>query len=142
MISITRRSFLGPENCHCSRIIILTGVTVTDRACNRQSVALCFSVSMMAKPHTLYLLLVGAHVASALGAMYEAYTIEPAGFVVNTTEQTTHFMCSVNAGKNGHNAFRTDILFLKHDSSIFRQSSNPVYVCGFYMMEQVRLCAV
>ena len=27
-----------------------------------------------------------------------------------------------------------------HDSSIFRQSSNPV--CGFSMMEQVRLCAV
>ena len=34
----------------------------------------------------------------------------------------------------------TDNLFLKHDSSIFRQSSNPV--CGFSMMEQVRLCAV
>ena len=34
----------------------------------------------------------------------------------------------------------SDILFLKHDSSIFRQSSNPV--CGFSMMEQVRLCAV
>ena len=32
-----------------------------------------------------------------------------------------------------------DILFLKHDSSIFRQSSNPV--CGFSMMKQVRLCA-
>ena len=37
-------------------------------------------------------------------------------------------------------AFSTNILFLKHDSSIFRQSSNPV--CGFSMMEQVRLCAV
>ena len=35
-----------------------------------------------------------------------------------------------------------DILFLKHASSIFRQPSNPVYVCGFFMMEQVRLCAV
>ena len=35
---------------------------------------------------------------------------------------------------------RSDILFLKHDSSIFRQSSNPV--CGFSMMEQVRLCCV
>ena len=33
-----------------------------------------------------------------------------------------------------------DILFQKHDCSIFRQSSNPV--CGFSMMEQVRLCAV
>ena len=35
---------------------------------------------------------------------------------------------------------QSDILFLKHDSSIFRQSSNPV--CGFSMMEQVRFCAV
>ena len=35
---------------------------------------------------------------------------------------------------------RADILFLKHDSSIFRQSSNPV--CGFSMLEEVRLCAV
>ena len=34
----------------------------------------------------------------------------------------------------------SDILFLKHASSIFRQSSNPV--CGFSMMEQVKLCAV
>ena len=32
----------------------------------------------------------------------------------------------------------TDILFLKHDRRIFRP--NPV--CGFSMMEQVRLCAV
>ena len=61
---------------------------------------------MMAKPHTLHLWLVGAHIASALGTMYEAYTIEPAGFVVNMTEQTTQFMCSVNAGRNGHTAFR------------------------------------
>ena len=36
--------------------------------------------------------------------------------------------------------FRSDIRFLKHRSSIFRQSSNPVF--GFSMMEQVRLCAV
>ena len=35
---------------------------------------------------------------------------------------------------------RADILFLKHACSILRQSSNPV--CGFSMMEQVRLCAV
>ena len=61
---------------------------------------------MMAKPRTLHLLLVGAHIAGALGTMYEAYTIEPAGFVVNMTEQTTQFMCSVNAGRNGHTAFR------------------------------------
>ena len=32
---------------------------------------------------------------------------------------------------------RADILFLKHVSSIFRQSSNPVR--GFSMMKQVRL---
>ena len=35
---------------------------------------------------------------------------------------------------------RPDIVALKHASSIFRQSSNPV--CGFSMMEQVRLCAI
>ena len=34
----------------------------------------------------------------------------------------------------------TEILFLKHDSSIFRQSFNPVH--GFSMMEQGRICAV
>ena len=34
----------------------------------------------------------------------------------------------------------SDILFLKHDRSILRQSSNPI--CGFSMMGQVRLCAV
>ena len=33
---------------------------------------------------------------------------------------------------------RTDILSIKLDSSIFRQSANPV--CGFSMMEKVRLC--
>ena len=37
-------------------------------------------------------------------------------------------------------AAAADILFLKHDSSIFRQSSDPV--CGFSMMERVSLCAV
>ena len=26
------RSFLGPKNCHCSRIATLTGVTITDKA--------------------------------------------------------------------------------------------------------------
>ena len=35
----------------------------------------------------------------------------------------------------------SDILFLKHDSSIFRQSSNQPYMY-FLMMEQVMLCAV
>ena len=34
----------------------------------------------------------------------------------------------------------SDILFLKHACSTLRQSSNNV--CGFSMMEQVRLCAV
>ena len=35
-----------------------------------------------------------------------------------------------------------EVLFLKCESIILRQSSNPVSVCGFSMMEQVRLCAV
>ena len=38
------------------------------------------------------------------------------------------------------NVIPSDIIVLKHDSSILRQSSNPV--CGLSMMEQVRLCAV
>ena len=33
MIFSIRWSSLGPKNCHCSRILTLTGVTVTDRAC-------------------------------------------------------------------------------------------------------------
>ena len=33
MIFSVRRSFLGQKNCHCSRIVTLTSVTVTDRAC-------------------------------------------------------------------------------------------------------------
>ena len=41
-------------------------------------------------------------------------------------------------------SFRADLhpefLALKHKSRIFGHSSNPV--CGFSMMEQVRLCAV
>ena len=74
-----------------------------------RQVSHCFSLSMMAKPHTLHILLVGAYITGALGSagtIYEAYTIEPAGFVVNTTEKTTPFMCSVNAGRSGHSAFR------------------------------------
>ena len=54
----------------------------------------------------LYLMLVGALIAGASGTMYEAYSIEPADFVVNSTEQTNQFMCSVNAGRNGFSAFR------------------------------------
>ena len=61
----------------------------------------------MASSHSLYALLIGIQIASAFGAMYEAYTIEPAGFVVNATPgQMNHFMCSAKAGKNGHTAFR------------------------------------
>ena len=61
----------------------------------------------MAYSHSLYALLIGTQIASAFGAMYEAYTIEPAGFVVNATPgQMNHFMCSAKAGKNGHTAFR------------------------------------
>ena len=61
----------------------------------------------MASSSYLYALLIGIQIASAFGAMYEAYTIEPAGFVVNATPgQMNHFMCSAKAGKNGHTAFR------------------------------------
>ena len=35
---------------------------------------------------------------------------------------------------------QTEFLALKHESRILRHSSNPV--CGFSLMEQVRLCAV
>ena len=54
----------------------------------------------------LHLMLVGALIAGASGTMYEAYSIEPADFVVNSKEQTNQFMCSVNAGRNGFSAFR------------------------------------
>ena len=40
----------------------------------------------------------------------------------------------------GGAALRPNILFLKHASSIFRHSSNPV--CGFSMVEPVRLFAL
>ena len=36
--------------------------------------------------------------------------------------------------------YTPEFIALKHESGILRQSSNPV--CGFSMMEQVRLCAV
>ena len=35
MIFRIKRSVLGQENCQCSRIVILTGVTVTDGAGNK-----------------------------------------------------------------------------------------------------------
>ena len=72
----------------------------------------------MANPHFLRALLIGTQIASTFGAMYEAYSIKPEGFVANTTSsaltdsgQMTHFMCSANAGKNGHTAFR-----ISHDT--------------------------
>ena len=55
----------------------------------------------------------------------------PAG---SSTRNLLHFLQSV-----GTDRLQADILFLKHDSSTLRQSSNSV--CGFPMMEQVRLCA-
>ena len=36
--------------------------------------------------------------------------------------------------------YREEVLALKHESRILGQSSNPV--CGFSVMEQVRLCTV
>ena len=41
-------------------------------------------------------------------------------------------------GETAPAALKADILFLKHDSSIFRQPSNPV--SGFSMLGQVGLC--
>ena len=61
---------------------------------------------MVITTDALYLILGGALIAAASGTMYEAYDIEPADFVVNSTEQTNQFMCSVNAGRNGYPAFR------------------------------------
>ena len=33
MIFGIRRFFIRPKNCHCNRIVTLTSVTVSDRAC-------------------------------------------------------------------------------------------------------------
>ena len=60
----------------------------------------------------------------------------PAESVVSTTSSNP----SSSVSQRGGGGNRPDILFLKHASSIFRQSSNPV--CGFSMTEQVWLCAV
>ena len=61
----------------------------------------------MANQKTLLALLICGHIAGAFSAMYEAYTIDPSGFVVNSTlGQMNHFMCSDRAGKSGHSAFR------------------------------------
>ena len=79
---------------------------VHSTARHSSSVAHSFIVGKMANPLPVCVLLIGIQIPNAFGAMYEAYTIEPAAFVVNTTGQMTHFMCSVNAGKNGHTAFR------------------------------------
>ena len=59
-------------------------------------------------------------------------------YYANAAPHIGHVYTSVIA--DAEKRFRPDILFLKHDSSILRESSNPV--CGFSMMEQVRLCAV
>ena len=45
----------------------------------------------------------------------------------------------INVRKRGHEP-RPDFLALNHESRILGHSSNPV--CGFSMMEQVRLCVV
>ena len=67
----------------------------------------------MANPCLLYVMLFVTQVANILCTMYEAYTIAPADFILNNmidtltdSGQMTHFMCSVNAGKNGQTAFR------------------------------------
>ena len=58
----------------------------------------------MTKLYTLTL--IGLQIVSVLGTLFEAYDIEPAGFVVNTTEQNNIFSCSLNAGRSGYSAFR------------------------------------
>ena len=58
----------------------------------------------MTKLHTL--MLICAQIVSVLGTMFEAYDIEPAGFVVNATKQTNLFSCSLNAGRSAYSAFR------------------------------------
>merc|ERR1712037_81020 len=49
MIFIVRRSFLGPKNCHRSRIVTPTGVTVTNRACSDISLAFAHLVPRQEK---------------------------------------------------------------------------------------------
>ena len=58
----------------------------------------------MTKLHTL--MLICAQIVSVLGTMFEAYDIEPAGFVVNATKQTNLFSCSLNSGRGAYSAFR------------------------------------
>ena len=51
MIFSVRRSFLGQKNCHCSRIVTLTSVTVTDRACiTTTTQILIFEIVIAAAP--------------------------------------------------------------------------------------------
>ena len=62
------------------------------------------------------MLLVGAQIGYAFGAMYATHTIRPTGFVVvdNSSDtmsgpgEMSQFMCAINAGKNGHPAFRVN----------------------------------
>ena len=60
--------------------------------------------------------------------------------VMTAFVSSSSFIAEVTAFNTFHNFLgdgdsKADIFFLKHDSSIFRQSFNPV--CGFSMMEHV-----
>ena len=53
---------------------------------------------------------------NASGTMYETHTIKPTGFVAVSDSSDTmsgpgemsQFMCAINAGRNGHSAFRVN----------------------------------
>ena len=63
-----------------------------------------FSRSKMTKLPIL--MLITPQIVCVLGSMFEAYNIEPAGFVVQRREQTNFFSCSLNTGRYGHSVFR------------------------------------
>jgi len=46
------------------------------------------SIAIMTCPKTTLILLIGAQFGYAFGAIYEAYTIKPVGFVVDNTAST------------------------------------------------------
>ena len=56
MIFSLSRSFLGPKNCHCSRIVTLTSVTVTDRACSVNLIGYDMNLLQTKCSHSLELL--------------------------------------------------------------------------------------
>ena len=56
MIFSIQRSVFGPKNCHCSRSVNLTGVTVSGEACIR-SVGLGIEYVQVVPGDTLLLLL-------------------------------------------------------------------------------------